>query len=242
MSIPNHKSQLSFFKQNLARKPVRTDLAFFTMTLSLQGLCPGYLSSAAQNSGIWGHELLFEPGERVFVRAPSGRGKTSLIHLLYGLRTDAAGAVLWDKTNILEADSGTLAALRARDVSIVFQDLRLFPQLTLWENLLVKKALGSLVEVTELNDWLERLGLAHRRDQPAGKLSYGEQQRTAILRALLPEFKWLLLDEPFSHLDAENARKALDLIAEVADRHGAGIFYAELDENTYFRATQTFLL
>ncbi len=212
------------------------------MTLSIQNLCPDYLSTGAGISGIWGRDVAFAQGERVFVRAPSGTGKTSLIHLLYGLRNDAFGAVFWDKTNVLKADAEALAALRAQKLSVVFQDLRLFPELTLWENLLAKKALGSPETETEIDCWVEKLGLRHRRDRPARQLSYGEQQRTAILRGLIPGFQWLLLDEPFSHLDAENAAKALALTEEIADRRGAGILYAELDDNPCFKATQKLFL
>lgn len=212
------------------------------MTLKIEGLFPEYLRHAAAGSEIWGQDLFFPQGSRVFVRAPSGSGKTSLIHLLYGLRNDASGRVLWDEIPVLTAEGETLAALRAQRLSIVFQDLRLFPELTLWENLLVKKDLGSPETAPVLEGWIEQLGLAHRRNSPAKKLSYGEQQRTAILRALVPPFQWLLLDEPFSHLDSGNAQKALALIEEVADQRGAGILYAELDENPHFRSSQRFTL
>lgn len=218
------------------------DAYFSPMTLKIEALFPEYLHPAANGSGIWGRQLFFPQGERVFVRAPSGSGKTSLIHLLYGLRKDASGAILWDEVPALSADAETLAALRAQRLSVVFQDLRLFPELTLWENLLVKKDLGSPEPEAVLESWIERLGLTHRRNSPAKTLSYGEQQRTAILRALIPPFQWLLLDEPFSHLDAGNAQKALALIEEVADLRGAGILYAELYENPHFRALQRFSL
>jgi putative ABC transport system ATP-binding protein len=212
------------------------------MDLILHYLRPEYLASATRTSDIWGQERRFAPGERLFVQAPSGTGKTSLIHLLYGLRTDASGAIFWNTTDWLKADAETKAALRARSLSVVFQDLRLFGELTLWENLLIKKALGSPETDATIEIWIERLGLAHRRDTPAKLLSYGEQQRTAILRALIPDFQWLLLDEPFSHLDARNAEVALDLILNIAAQRKAGVLYAELDANLLFPATQTFQL
>ncbi len=212
------------------------------MDLILHQLRPEYLASAARTSEIWGQELRFTPGERLFVQAPSGTGKTSLIHLLYGLRTDTSGTIFWDMIDWLKADAEAKAKLRARSLSVVFQDLRLFGELTLWENLQIKKALGAPQSDATIETWIERLGLTHRRDTPAKLLSYGEQQRTAILRALLPDFQWLLLDEPFSHLDARNTALALDLILDVAAKRKAGILYAELDANPLFPATQTFQL
>ncbi|RYD51719.1 MAG: ATP-binding cassette domain-containing protein [Sphingobacteriales bacterium] len=212
------------------------------MDLILQQLHSHYLASASRSSEIWGQERRFVPGDRLFVQAPSGTGKTSLIHLLYGLRNDASGAIFWDTTDWLKATAETKALLRAGPLSVVFQDLRLFGELTLWENLLIKKALGAPETDATIETWLNRLGLAHRRDTPAKLLSYGEQQRTAILRALIPDFQWLLLDEPFSHLDARNTEAALNLILEVAAQRNAGILYAELDANPIFPATQLFQL
>ena len=71
--------------------------------------------------------------------------------------------------------------------------------------------------------WMERLGIASRRDYPAGRMSIGQQQRVAIIRSVCQPFDFLLLDEPVSHLDEENNRIAAALIAEEAERQGAGI-------------------
>lgn len=174
----------------------------------------------------------------MFVQAPSGTGKSTLIHLLYGLRNDYDGAASWDGKNISTMDAEATSALRAGDISIIFQDLRLFPELTLRENLDIKRALTNTVSGDEMQTWIERLGLAHRRDALASTLSYGERQRTAIIRALLQPFKWLLMDEPFSHLDEENTARAAALIGEVVDRLEAGFLYADLDDNAHFPYTQ----
>ena len=181
-------------------------------------------------------------GERVFIQAPSGTGKSTLIHLLYGLRLDYDGCALWNTADLRSLDAEAMAAQRAGDVSIIFQDLRLFSELTLWENLEVKRALTNTVTKDEVETWLTRLGLAHRRDALASTLSYGERQRTAVLRALLQPFRWLLMDEPFSHLDEENTRLAAALIDEVVTRNGAGFLYADLDENAHFSYTKKYRL
>ncbi len=154
------------------------------MNLILRNLRPRYLPQ--KESGIWGRELSFAQGERVFICAPSGSGKTSFAHLLYGLRRDAEGDILWGTLSPLNATEEQLAALRAQKLSIVFQDLRLFPQLSLWKNLLVKKALGSPVNDAELESWLERLGLSHRRDSPAQNLSYGDSNAPPFCAPCFP--------------------------------------------------------
>ena len=76
----------------------------------------------------------------------------------------------------------------------------------------------------------------------AGTCSYGEQQRIAIIRALQQPFNFIILDEPFSHLDEENSKKALALIEQEADKRGAGIILADLQHNPFFNADSTLLL
>lgn len=181
-------------------------------------------------------------GDAVFVQAPSGAGKTTLMHILYGLRSDFDGTMQWDGVQPSKTDDRTLSQLRATDVSIVFQDLRLFPALTAWENIAVKMQLAIVVSEEDVTHWMQRLGIGSKRDAPASTLSYGEQQRVAIIRALVQPFKWLLMDEPFSHLDNANRQQAIELIAEVVQHHKAGMILADLDTNSYFSYQQVLLL
>jgi len=213
------------------------------MRLSLQKIIPLPLREKINTaSGIWDNDVSFHKGEYVFIQAPSGTGKTTLVHILYGLRDDYDGAVLWDGAPLRNADKDTLAALRTNMVSIIFQDMRLFPELTTWENIEIKRRLTDTVTEEQAAAWLERLGLKDKRKALAGTLSYGEQQRVAIIRALLQPFAWLLMDEPFSHLDHANVQKAITLITEIVKRQNAGIILADLDENNYFTYTKTITL
>ncbi len=213
------------------------------MDLHLRNVMPHPLRGSSRPSAVWSvPDLAIPAGERVFVQAPSGTGKTTLIHLLYGLRTDYDGAVRWGAADPRALSPDDLADLRREPLSMVFQDLRLFPDFTARENLEVKRALTSSVEGAVVDGWMERLGLAHRRDARAATLSYGERQRVAILRALLQPFSWLLMDEPFSHLDEANTAKAAALIEEVVEQRHAGFLYADLDSNTHFQYTRTLLL
>lgn len=88
----------------------------------------------------------------------------------------------------------------------------------------------------------QALGIKEKKNSLGRTLSYGEQQRVAIIRALLQPFDWLLMDEPFSHLDHINTDKARSLIAEVVAQHKAGMILADLDENEYFNYTKTIVL
>lgn len=214
------------------------------MELSLQKVIPLPLVEKVNTngSGIWNGTITFKKGEFIFIQAPSGTGKTTLVHVLYHLRKDYKGAVLWDNKNIASMNGEAIAALRTKGVSIIFQDMRLFPELTAWENLEIKRQLTNTVTEAQVANWMERLGLIDKRDSLAAILSYGEQQRVAIIRALLQPFDWLLMDEPFSHLDHSNTARAIALIREVVLANNAGMIMADLDDNNYFPYTKKILL
>lgn len=193
-------------------------------------------------SGMWNTSVSFNKGDYVFIQAPSGTGKTTLIHILYGLRNDYTGNVKWQDKSLSSTDNETLAAMRTKNISVIFQDMRLFPELTAWENIDIKRRLTNTVSENEANEWMDRLGLQDKKNSIGSTLSYGEQQRVAIVRALMQPFEWLLMDEPFSHLDHANTQKAISLILEVVKKHKAGMLLADLDENTFFPYTQTIIL
>ncbi|MCD6062322.1 MAG: ATP-binding cassette protein [Flavipsychrobacter sp.] len=214
------------------------------MQLELEQLIPIPLADEVRRrtSAIWARDVLVNKGEYVFVQAPSGTGKTTLIHFLYGVRRDYHGAVKWNGQSAKGFGTEKLSELRAGKLSIIFQDMRLFPRLTAWENLGVKRTLTNSVEPQIVKDWMARLGIADKADSMAGTLSYGEQQRVAIIRALLQPFNWLLMDEPFSHLDRMNIERAIELIKEVVSKNNAGLILADLEDNDYFPYTQKLVL
>jgi len=214
------------------------------MQLSLQQVMPIPLRDklTQRPSGIWKQDLVLQPLEYVFIQAPSGTGKTTLIHILYNLRQDYEGTVKWGADDVKKVSKEKLASLRTNNISIIFQDMRLFPELTAWENLEIKRALTNTITPQTVEDWLARLGIKDKKNSLAHTLSYGEQQRVSIIRALLQPFSWLLMDEPFSHLDKANTQKACTLIKEVVTANNAGLLLADLDEPHDFPYTKTILL
>lgn len=214
------------------------------MQLRTEQLIPIPLREKLINStsAIWKRNLTFQQGDYIFLQAPSGTGKTTLVHFLYGLRKDHEGSIYWDQQNMAAVKDENLSALRSSDISIIFQDMRLFPELTAWGNLEIKRSLTNTVTQDTVAIWMQRLGIEHKKDSLAGTLSYGEQQRVAIIRALLQPYKWLLMDEPFSHLDHANIEKAAALIQEVTTANNAGLIIADLEDNDYFPYTQKLVL
>ncbi len=186
-------------------------------------------------SDIWNKNISFKEGEWIKIKAPSGTGKTTFIHSLYSLRTDYDGNILWNNKDLKSYSTTELATIRQQEVSIVFQDLRLFPQLTAKENIEINRVLQEPYCKEEVIDTMaEQLGITHILHQKAGICSYGEQQRIAIIRALVQPFKWLLMDEPFSHLDEANTLKAAKLIATECTKRNAGFILTDLEDDTHF--------
>lgn len=214
------------------------------MQLQLRNIIPEPLKSrmGQQHSDVWDQVQDIAAGAKVFFRAPSGKGKSTFMHILYGLRNDYTGKALWDNRDVAVQNDDQWADMRSRDISIVFQDLRLFGDLTVAENIGIKQALTHTVSDGQAKEWLGRLGLEGKWEQKAETLSYGERQRVAIVRSLLQPFKWLLLDEPFSHLDHENSQKAATLILERVQELGAGMMVVDLEDNEWFPYSRKLLL
>lgn len=187
----------------------------------------------AENS-IWGNKIVIPSGKKVMLNASSGKGKTTFTHLLYGLRKDYDGALLVDGKDPRQFTPDQWTAFRQKQMSIVFQDLQLFPDLTVRENLQLKNNLTQTFSDEELKSQLTRLGIGDKWDQRLGLLSMGQQQRVAIIRSLCQPFEVLIMDEPFSHLDEENTQRCLALINERCDAIGAGFVLTSLGDTHQF--------
>jgi ABC-type lipoprotein export system ATPase subunit len=215
------------------------------MTIELDRIVPIPLKDRflQRNSDIWNSVVIFIPGEFIKIKAPSGTGKTTLVHILYKLREDYEGSVRLDNKVTTDLTEDELASLRQNKISIVFQDLRLFPNLTARENIELKRILQTPFYNAEVIDEMaEYLGVGHVLQQKAGLCSYGEQQRIGIIRALIQPFDWLIMDEPFSHLDIANTKKAATLIESECRKRNAGFIITDLDDDTNFSYTRLFTL
>jgi ABC-type lipoprotein export system ATPase subunit len=213
------------------------------MQLTIRDLLPVYFEEERKKrSEIWGKEIVFQKGELTKIIAPSGSGKTSLMHFLYGIRREYTGDILYDQQSLRTIDPETLSGFRSSQVSIVFQDMRLLPEQTVMENLEIKRQLNPYHNEDKVRQMAERLGVGSKLASLGRTCSYGEQQRIAIIRSLLQPFDFLLLDEPFSHLDNRNAEKAMELMLEEAAARGASIIFADLERIDFFPFTRLFYL
>ncbi len=213
------------------------------MQITLQQVVPSFIEKEKVSaSQVWDSNVVFGKGEKIQIVAPSGSGKTSLIHFLYGMRKDYEGVISFEGKSINHFTAEDFSAYRRQFISIVFQDLRLFPEHTVLQNLEVKRQLQPFGEANKIAAMAERLGIAGKLNKLCKTCSYGEQQRIAIIRALQQPFEFLLLDEPFSHLDEANRQKAMELMEEEAAARKAAIILADLKAIEYFNANKTIYL
>jgi len=215
------------------------------MTIELDHIVPTPLKDRfiQRNSDVWNTHVQFSQGEFIKIKAPSGTGKTTLVHILYKLRYDYEGIILINDKLITSFGEDELAELRQHTVSVIFQDLRLFPNLTARENIELKRVLQTpFYESGMIDEMAAALGITHVLEQKAGLCSYGEQQRIAIIRALIQPFELLIMDEPFSHLDIINTQKAATLIENECRKRKAGLLITDLDEDDNFQYNRKLVL
>lgn len=213
--------------------------------ITLSQVIPHPMSDAGLNpaSDIFGVERTFNKEKRYLVTAPSGKGKSTLLHIIYGLRKDFNGKVKLLDKDLLAYKPNDWAELRQSGISIIFQDLRLFSPLSAIDNIRLKSNLApGLADENRIQEMAALLGMTPFLLQKSETLSYGQRQRIAIIRALCQPFDFLLMDEPFSHLDEDNTRIACQLISEVCDKNNAGFILVSLGEEYPIRIDEALIL
>ncbi len=189
------------------------------------------LEQDTAGSEVWEAEsLLLEQGKSYVIEGPSGRGKTSLLSVMYGIRTDYRGKVFLDDSNITSFTWREWSVLRKTRLSVIFQGLELFDDLTALENIQLKNNITGHISNEKIGELVEALGMEPYLHRKAGILSFGQQQRVAIIRALVQPFDFLLADECFSHMDRENTLKAYQLIQQECEVRNAGLVLTSLNE------------
>ena len=155
-----------------------------------------------------------EKGELVVIVGPSGAGKTTTLNILGGMDKVTSGQVIVDGKEITKLNNKQLIEYRRNDIGFVFQFYNLVQNLTAKEN--VELATQICSDALDVNEILEKVGLADRKDNFPAQLSGGEQQRVAIARAIAKNPKLLLCDEPTGALDYKTGKSILKLLQEMA--------------------------
>lgn len=182
-------------------------------------------------SDVWNEEITFHKGHYYLLEANSGKGKSTFCSYLIGYRRDFDGNILFDEQNINALTIKDWAEIRTRHVSYLFQELRLFPELTALENVLIKNNMTHFKTKAQILDWFDELDIADKVNVRIGQMSFGQQQRVALIRSLVQPFDFLLADEPISHLDDDNSNTMAQVLLREATHQGAGIIVTSIGKH-----------
>ncbi|MES2486696.1 MAG: ATP-binding cassette domain-containing protein [Bacteroidota bacterium] len=170
-------------------------------------------------------------GESLLITGGSGKGKTTLLHLLGGLLRPKSGEVIIEDTNIATLSEKKLDHFRGKNIGLVLQQSYFVASLTVLENVVLASWLANGKQATDkAKQLLEQLGLKDQMQKLPSQLSIGQQQRVSIARALINEPKLLLADEPTSSLDDENAVTVADMLSTLAKQFGTALVIVTHDQ------------
>ena len=183
------------------------------------------------NSQIWHTEVDFEKGNTYLVEAESGMGKSTFCSYLLGYRNDYSGKIFFDQDDVRRYKISQWVTVRQQHIGMLFQEMRLFPELTALENVQIKNRLTSTVSKATIEEWFSKLGIAEKLHQKAGLLSQGQQQRVAFMRSLAQPFDFLVVDEPISHLDDVNAQLMAEMMMQVKESTQCGVIVTSIGKH-----------
>lgn len=192
-------------------------------------------SGAGQVRALRNVSLELQSGELTLLMGPSGSGKTTLLCVLGGLLAPTEGEVHIKGVPLANADPGTLAKIRRDHIGFVFQSYRLFPALTVLDNVrlaLDVRDVPSRMAIARSRDVLAKVDLSHKARAFPHELSGGEQQRVAIARAIVGRPSVILADEPTGSLDSENGQTIMTLLADIASDSSHAVLVVTHDLRT----------
>lgn len=200
-------------------------------SIELHSVVPNVFLQSRLESDVWLADLMLERGKCYLVESESGAGKSSLCSFLLGIRGDYSGTILFDGEDIVSYTTEQWSQIRSNHIGVLYQDLKLFGELTAWENVRLKNDLTHFQSMQTVARWFEELGISDKADVRVDRLSYGQQQRVALVRALCQPLDFLLLDEPVSHLDERNGAIMANLILEQTRSQGAAVVVTSIGKH-----------
>ena len=199
-----------------------------------------YQTKYQRVEALRGISYAFEPGKVYAIMGSSGCGKTTLLSLMAGLDVPTEGRVLCQGVSTADID---LEQYRRERVAVIYQDFRLFPLLTVAENVMYPMELRGIkpaIAKKRAAELIRKVGLPETvLDRFPAMLSGGEQQRVAVARALGIESKVLLADEPTGNLDSKNSEYIFDILASLAHEDGYCVIIVTHDDALGKRADET---
>ena len=155
-------------------------------TIQFHSVLPQVFSQRTDlESEIWNQDVSFEKGHLYLVEADSGKGKSTFCSYILGYRHDYSGSVRFDNEVTAQYQVKDWVEMRKRHISHLFQELRLFPELTAMENVEIKNKITDFRSKEQILKWFDMLGIADKVDAKIGRMSFGQQQRVAMIRSLV---------------------------------------------------------
>ncbi|UZT96163.1 ATP-binding cassette domain-containing protein [Chryseobacterium fluminis] len=193
----------------------------------LENISPKYFTPRnIEQSEIWKKNIFFRKGNKILIVAPSGSGKSTLATAILGTHFEYEGEILYDRQAVKKLHLEKIVEHRKEGVSLLFQDVRLIKNLTVSENILLRIFNKDRKKfVPKMEEYAARLGIENLLHKKAENCSYGERQRSAIVRSLVNPTDFLIYDECFSHLDLNNKKMAFSLINEVSGESGSSVIF-----------------
>lgn len=192
-----------------------------------------------------GINLKIQSGEFIALTGPSGSGKSTLLNLIGGLDRPTSGSLVVDGTDLGKQSDGKTASYRQKTVGMVFQSFNLLSHLSALQNVTMPGLLASRPKkeaISRAQDLLNRVGLSDKMKNLPAELSGGEQQRVAIVRALVNKPKIILADEPTGNLDRTNGKAIIELLMSVAREDATTLILVTHDESLAAKADRRLML
>lgn len=201
-------------------------------TITLRNTLPEVFAQRTDvDSDVWLKDLTFEKQKLYLVEANSGTGKSSLCSYIFGYRHDYSGQICFDNEDVKNFSVSRWVKIRQQSLALLWQELRLFPELTAMENVEIKNKITGFQPKEQILRWFEMLGIADKVDAKIGRMSFGQQQRVAMIRTMCQPFDFVFVDEPISHLDDTNSRIMGEILTTEARRQGTGVILTSIGKH-----------
>lgn len=212
------------------------------MVLNLKAIQKSFRTNEGEVPVLSDISLSLLAGETLALRGESGSGKSTLLHIAGALELPDGGSVEIAGRDLSKMDDAERAAVRRRDVAIIFQQFNLIPSLTVASNITFQANLSGPVDKTKIEKIVSALGLMDQMKKYPEALSGGQQQRVAIARALVAEPKLLLADEPTGNLDEKTAQAVLEQMLKLVAETETALMVVTHSQNVAARMDRQLLL
>lgn len=215
--------------------------------IELRDLRKRYAQGKISVEALRGIDLKLLPGDFIAVAGPSGSGKTTLMNIIGLIDRPSSGSVLIEGRDAAFFSRGEQTRVRHKTLGFIFQSFNLLPVLTVFENVELPLLLGSdkpekHLRRERVEELLESVGLAERRDHLPSELSGGQQQRAAIARALVTRPLVVIADEPTANLDSQNGERVLTLMRDINARYNTTFVFSTHDSTIWEMAHHVIFL